>query len=267
MAPKKKKKPVANPARGFATTSLPSKPKILDSATPPAQAPEHADKQTDSGPANNDVSADSTKMLSYKVSRGKELGEMTADELEEYFEHERLHLLVEQNSVRVKADAARAVSKLMVERRQLRSNAEKLTVASWLNEELVDLVLAAQSTTASPPFRTDVAPHQADFDTDLILQLWTIERSLDALKLPKVGEALEHLVRLRQVCSFQKSGEYPSGLLELLEWYAFTGESNLLQNYDVAENRSIDGYESETDLDTEQLVGKSILDLPLLPAF
>ena len=141
---KKKKKPVANPARGFATTSLPSKAKQID-------APEQSSDDQDGSTADPAASSlGQSRVLPFRGTvheseksklKASGIEDMTPEQLEQHLENAELQSLLDANSTRCKAEAKRQVTKLEAERRQLRVQAQRLSTVHWLPFELISEIL------------------------------------------------------------------------------------------------------------------------------
>lgn len=229
MAPKKKKKAAANPARGFATTSLPSRSKMVD----------EAEQEPDIAPAvaaNNGSSATSNKsrLEAQKVSQegpqpagATDIEKMTPEELEVHLENAELDSLLNKYAARCLAEANRQVARLETEKRQMRSQAVTLSTYGWLSEETTDQLFDMDAETRS---RVRVSPSSSrDFvDEDKMLtDLWTLQRVLQALGLPKVHEVITHVVHLSVLGGLVSNGDLIPGLSEALEWYAVLKQDDL----------------------------------------
>ena len=240
MAPnKKKKKPVSNPARGFATTSIASKPKVHNNAVENEPILLHGDfpsPEVESPQSKTDnVLSQSSK------ASGKELHELTPEELESQLEESDLQLLLEKNGEKSRKDAFRQVSKLQIERRTLRSQAQHLNAHAWLPPELmqqiVDLLRLQMSdgnANTEPEQRSSVPAFSED---DLVIKLWTLEQVLLQLGFT---QARTHFA----TCQLLNKG-HPSnslklnagkdfiwGLEDCLDWLILICEPEEMPSYD-----------------------------------
>ncbi|OQU99639.1 hypothetical protein CLAIMM_05247 isoform 1 [Cladophialophora immunda] len=140
MAPKKKKKPAANPARGFATTSVPSKSKAVDE-------PDEGLVSVDDTASGAGTGAKPTAPIKHENAassngeqavQGLKIQDMTPEEFEAHLEDSELEGVLSKYATRCIADARRQVARLETERRQLRPQAQKLSTYNWLPDETVD---------------------------------------------------------------------------------------------------------------------------------
>ncbi|EHY57438.1 hypothetical protein HRR90_001375 [Exophiala dermatitidis] len=242
MAPnRKKKKPAANAARGFATTSLPSKAKVTEQSS-------EATAQEDGNAANSVQPTDAPskdKGLS-RPSNGApdaDIKDMNPEQLDAHLENSELEALVEKYAARSIADANRQVAKLETERRQLRSQAYRLSTYPWLSDETVDdlLRLNGPATAYDAPAGGTA---QVQDEEKLLADLWTLERVLESLKLPRVAEAVSHVAVLATLGRLDISSDSLPGLQEAFEWYASATDPDELPSYEAVQgnkpNRSGD---------------------------
>jgi ATP-dependent RNA helicase DHX29 len=237
MAPnKKKKKAAANPARGFATTSLPSRSKAAD-------VDETNENGSDIKPlTTEDVSTkDNAKHSDVNLAEGskgavtggpKEINEMSPEELEDHLENAELEDLVEQHAARCISEANRQASRLETEQRQLRSLSYRLSTYSWLPNEIVAELYDMDGTDSrhTPPSAT--AGSSFDKQEKLLLDLWTLKRTLEALLLPAVDDALSHVAKLAVYGQLAVNTDLLPGLLEALQWYGPSDFGSQLPDYD-----------------------------------
>src|SRR5690349_18391225 len=132
---KKKKKPASNPARGFATTSVASKPRIeavetvpSDEGLPDKELEKHKDETT-------------TESLVTPATTGVVSAQLTPEEFEKQLEESELQVLVEKYSQKAKRDAVRQITRLQTDRRLLRGQADILNTRKWLPPEVMDEIL------------------------------------------------------------------------------------------------------------------------------
>lgn len=178
---KKRRKPANQSARGFATTSTPSKSKAdddkLDDIAEPIAEPKNLDINRDE--YNNPLDATVTE------ESWKELHELTADELESHFEESNLQLLLEDYGEKCTKDATRQFNRLTTEKRVLRLQSERLEVRSWLPDEHIQEILdLLNAQTNIDNLDNEFVRALADSDiseSDLIVRLWTLEKILGRL--------------------------------------------------------------------------------------
>lgn len=211
---KKKKKPAANPARGFATVSVPSKPKAPDStsSTPAASesttaTPENgqpaASPGTAAGAAAGEGGAGGAGGAAEGGQRSSEtqpkethsLQNYSPEELERHLEESQLQLLVEKYSAKCKNDAARHVTKLETERRLMRQQAVSLNVFEWLPTEVLNRILGLVEMEECE-LNPQPGVKRTLSEEDLYVRLWTLKETLSKLGFAeaKVDEALKHLL-------------------------------------------------------------------------
>lgn len=231
MAGKKKKKPAANPARGFATTSQPSKPKAAPDVVEQPLIPPQDDASTLN---ESEGTNGSTESPHQKASDEKDVENMTPAELEQHLEQSELQYFVDAHAARVKSDAVRQLTKLENERRQLRQLADRASL-SELTEDLREEILS----TASPLLsrvavddRTRAIKLATDED-DLLLKLWTLREVLMRLQMPSVDDALAHVLTLFHQGNASSADDYLPGLKGILMWYAYTQSSTELPDYET----------------------------------
>ena len=244
MAPtKKKKKPVSNPARGFATTSTASKSKYDEA------------KELEGGVRLevSNVHAVSTEDGSRKEDSSnrepeKALDELTSEELESQLEGYSLQILVENHGEKTKRSVSRQASRLLTEKRLLRSQAEYLGIRQWLPPEIIQLI-----TDLLHGHEDSKIYSQATFDTnklfpelaedDLLIKLWTLKKLLPQLGFSgqRTELALRHLliaIKESGPQSLFSGKESAWGLDECLTWLALDSEPADLPRFDPSERQS-----------------------------
>ena len=181
MAPnKKKKKPASNPARGFATTSVASKPRIHDSALESEGVLPNADLPSSSIVTSQDQT-NGVKSQHLKVSE-RELHELSPQELERQLEESDLQLLLEKHGEKSKKDALRQVNRLRTERRTLRPQAQHLNTRAWLSPELMQqLTDLSGDQLGDGNFNAEFEDRQSGSSLsqdDLVIKMWTLMQVL-----------------------------------------------------------------------------------------
>lgn len=229
---KKKKKPTANPARGFATVSVPSKPK------PESTNPSSAAEYTVPSESERPTPAEGDKQRSVETTKETQsLQDYTPEELERHLEESDLQLLVEKYASKCRNDAARQVSKLETERRLLRGQSFSLSTLEWLPREFLDWILNLAETEAqemSPlPGRDSSGMKRSVSEEELCSKLWTLKEAFTKLGFPeaKVEDLLRYLV---QYFSGNFVGHYRDALWNLdesLEWLALNCRPEELPSY------------------------------------
>ena len=227
MAAKKKKKAASNPARGFATVSLPSKAKAdndaLDAEAAQADGG-NAELLGHTSPGVVDVSQPSQVPSSIQG--------MTADQLEEHLEEAELQSIVERSAERSRREATRQMSRLETERRTLRAQAMPLETDHWLTEDLVEGIFNLHQNSGVNHGGSPQLPY-LDKDMqqdDLLVKLWTLQQVLRLFKAPHEDRVLKHVVSLTSKCN-SSSKDYIWGLEESLDWLALNAAPEELPSY------------------------------------
>ncbi|KAH8646695.1 P-loop containing nucleoside triphosphate hydrolase protein [Xylariales sp. PMI_506] len=242
MAPNKKKKtkPAANPARGFATTSVASKVvarvETADDTPAPAAksagAPSTAQDPKGSGAV---TPASTTAAVAGAAVPNKE--DLSPEEFERRLEESELQLLVEKHAQKVKRDAQRQKSRLETDRRLLRSQAESVNTRKWLPSELMDQILdiiqaenrfSASSLSLDSPSSGKLPPEE-----DLTMKLWTLQQTLMGAGFAeaKVKAVLQHVLDIAPNVSVTVK-ETIWGLEEALDWLARECTKDELPEYE-----------------------------------
>ena len=211
---KRRKKPVNNSARGFATTSTPSKSKVDDDRgkdiAEPITESENLDLNKDE--CNNPLKAIVTEELQ------KELHELTAEELESHFEESNLQLLLEDHGEKCTKDASRQYNRLITEKRVLRLQSERLEVRSWLSDEYIQEILDLLKAQTNPDnLNNESVRALIDSDiseSDLVVKLWALEKTLGRLgfKQDLIRLVLQSLLKRRQSTQLNTGKESIWGL-------------------------------------------------------
>lgn len=246
MAGKKKKKPAANPARGFATVSLPSKPK--DSPDQGDEAVPRTQKREDADPDGPVAFAASAGQEAQALPAEKRVEHMTPEELELHLEQSELQHLVDSHAARVKSDAARHLAKLENERRQLRQLSER-TAITGLTEQLMQDVLSSASPILNGVKVLDRAKGTTvtAAEDDLLLKLWTLREVLMQLQMPSIDDALTHALTTMRNGRISTADDYLPGLSDILMWYACTQDPTELPDYETGRVKAASASEGTLD--------------------
>lgn len=188
----KKKKPAANPARGFATTSVASKPK--------PEKPEDAISTEPSGVNTPDTKTatpttkQNGKTDAPKANTERGLHELSPEELEAQLEASELQQFIEQYAGKVRKESSRHVSRLQTDKRLLRGQSEYMTVRDWLPEELMQQIVeyATHGNNESSVAKERTLPK----GDELLSKVWQLRLSLFGLDIPaeRVGDAMAHIL-------------------------------------------------------------------------
>lgn len=213
MAPnKKKKKPAGNPARGFATTSIASKPK----QEKPVATEEPGLPEKEDGPV-----AEPAQQPSSTPAPAPKQVEQTPEELEAQLERDELQLLVEKHAPKVRRESRRQATKLQTDRRVLRAAAESLTTHDWLSSDIKDRIISLAQVESKDSNRRQGQQSLLKVLTeeDATSKLWMLD-----LTLRDMGFTPAHIEPvLRWLCANAVSVDSTAsiwGLQEALEWLA-----------------------------------------------
>lgn len=215
MAPnKKKKKPAGNPARGFATTSVPSKPKAAEKLAEPEIAEEQ--KQEIEVEAIQISQAASEAPLSTAIPI-----EQTPEELEAQLELDELQLLAEKHASKTRRESRRQVLKFQTDRRVLRSQSQSMTVHDWLSGEIMDSIIALAQAESNDSNRKQGPQSLLKIlsEEDAMSKLWILD-----LTLRDLGFSYDHLQPVfKWLCANAVNIDGSTaiwGFQEALEWLA-----------------------------------------------
>ncbi|KAF6786596.1 helicase associated domain-containing protein [Colletotrichum sojae] len=225
---KKKKKPAANPARGFATTSVASS-KVR---TEPALGSENAIKlqsATGGTAAINASAAPSQEGPSAvpqpATGNPPPSTTLTPEEYEKQLEEDELQLLVEKYAQKTKRDAQRQRTRLETDRRLLRSQADPVNYRKWLPQELMDQVLdliQAESRFASSSVSSEsIANGRMLPEEDMTIKLWTLQQTLASVGFPRerVQSVMRYILDIApNIPAIAKDSLW--GLEEAFDWLA-----------------------------------------------
>lgn len=233
---KKKKKPAANPARGFATTSIASKPRpelseeSKPSPNPSVAAPTNASKDA-APPASKSLEPPGKE----PAASGTE--HLSPEEFEKQLEESELQLLVERHGQKTKRDAQRQRTRLETDRRLLRGQADSVNSIKWLPQDLMDQILhliKAESRFAVSSLSSESTSHgKMPSEEDMIARLWTLRQTLTAVDFPeqRVESVVKHILDISPTIS-SAAKDLVWGLEEALEWLARECEADELPVYE-----------------------------------
>ncbi len=228
---KKKKKPAANSARGFATTSIASKPRL-----DPAEAAAGIGADAVTAPKSSEEAATTADAPTSTAVAGNTEPQLSPEEFESQLEESELQLLVEKHAQKVKRDALRQKSRLETDRRLLRGQAEPVNSKKWLPPELMDHILdliQAEGRFAASSVGSEGASGKLLPEEDLTIKLWTLQQTLVSAGFAdeKVQASLKYVLDIApQVGSGSKDSTW--GLDEALDWLARECALDDLPDYD-----------------------------------
>jgi len=215
----KKKKPAGNPARGFATTSVASKPKVEKRKAAVDAAP------TESAPAPSKDSLTVPQAAAPAVKQVEPPEQdisQTPEDFEAQLERDELQLLVEKHAAKVRRESRRQVTKFETDRRVLRAQSHHMTVHEWLPNEVLDTIISLAQTESNDSNRRQGQQQsllKVMSEEDAMSKLWTLDLTLRDLGFS--SEQTEPV--LRWLCSDAGGVDATSavwGLQESLEWLA-----------------------------------------------
>lgn len=249
---KKKKKPAANPARGFATVSVPSKPKSAESSTPSLTADSGLPSESD-GPTPAEGSQPQTE-----GKPTQSLQDFSPEELERHLEESELQLFVEKYASKCKNDAVRQVSKLETERRILRQQSVTLSLLEWFPTEILNCILGLAETEeneVSPLTARDSNMTKRNApEEELYAKLWTLKEALLKLGFPeqKIDDLFKYLLQYYPGNFVGLSRDALWNLDESLDWLAMHCSPDELPSYVRANTLAL----KESDKATSWINGK-----------
>lgn len=215
----KKKKPAGNPARGFATTSVASKPKAeKEKPAVDAAAQESVPAPSKDSPSVPQVASPAVE----QAEPPKQEVTQTPEELEAQLERDELQLLVEKHAAKVRRESRRQITKYETDRRVLRAQSHHMTVHEWLPNEVLDTIISLAQTESNDSNRRQGQQQsllKVMSEEDATSKLWTLNLTLRELGFS--SEQTEPV--LRWLCSDAGGVDATSavwGLQESLEWLA-----------------------------------------------
>lgn len=231
MAPKRKKA-AKNPGRGFATTSTPSKVKPEQQTTA---------NEGNAEPTASDQILRGQLHASEPEKPERELHDLSPEELELQLEESDLQLLAEKHGEKSRKDASHQASKLITEKRLLRSQAETLMLHPWLPMDLINLILSyVESQHYDEKSSTPASQVTNIPEDDIVIRVWTVEQTLIQMgfSLDQARDASRNLVK-REFSGSPAAAvgkESIWGLNECLNWLAMTCNASHLPEYEATSN-------------------------------
>lgn len=234
---KKKKKPAANPARGFATTSIASKPRPETSdeakASPSTSTTLPPNTKKDATPP----STKPDEQQPGKGTAGTGTEHLSPEEFERQLEESELQLLVERHGQKTKRDAHRQRTRLETDRRLLRGQSDSVNSIKWLPQDLMDQIvnlIKAESRFAVSSLSSEGTSHgKMPSEEDMIARLWTLKQVLTAVDFPeqRIDSVIKHILDISPTIS-SAAKDMVWGLEEALEWLARECEADELPVYE-----------------------------------
>lgn len=233
---KKKKKAVSNPARGFATVSVPSKPKPEGTETPSTVTGDSkSTPQNEPQPARAEEHP-AVAATQDAAAAAPSLQDCSPEELEKHLEEAELQILVDKYASRCKSDGVRQATKLETEKRVFRQQSVTLSLLEWLPTEMQDRIMELASTEEHDYLISNarnVSAKQAGTEEELYMKLWTLKETLLKLGFPenRTEEALKHVLQYFSGNPTNASRDVVWNLDEALEWLATHSDKKELPSY------------------------------------
>ena len=236
MAPnRRKKKPATNPARGFATVSVPARPKFIEGEN---EQPESTAETQRKVVSDVEITTNtSTIRAALEVSNSTStvttstISEMSAEQFEEHLIDSELQVIVERYAAKCKSSATHQVSKVLKERRQLRSQADRVFLNGWPEDTVTNILKIwpqlelGCNEEANNLRSTKVMPAE-----EILLNMWILKRILCSLSYPEPDKALAHILKLEHRGRVSVDTGLTWGLGEAFDWYALNQED--MPSYD-----------------------------------
>ena len=226
---KKKKKPASNPARGFATTSVASKPRAdadyVPESIPPTELQDEELQNQKPLPTSSDSAPANQAQLKTTL---------TPEEFEKQLEDSELQILVEKYAQKSKRDALRQKTRLETDRRVLRSQAETLSTRKWLPPELMEEILDLVKTEGRYTGQaTEISASKPVSEEDLTIRLWTLQQALAGAGFveERINLALRHVLDISDKIGMGTK-DVIWGMEESLDWLARESSREELPDYD-----------------------------------
>ena len=197
MAPKRKKKLAANPARGYATTSTASKIKtqVDDDDTSQNSSTSRTPQEQRQIPQSEPPATERASPLDNRNS----LAELSPEELEQRLEDADLQNFTENFATQTHKDSSRQVNKLQTDCRLLRGQAHNLQCQFLLPQKHVSklLGLIVEDLDHGRTESTTTSTHILATGDDLISKLWKLQQTLSSLGFHSedTEKALKYVLR------------------------------------------------------------------------
>jgi len=237
---KKKRKVVANPARGFATTSIISKARVQDDQSNSAEDNNLTTPETFTPTPTVEEESHSSK------DRAIDLKDLTPEELELELEKGELQQIVDKYATKVHRDVARQVAQLETDRRISRTHADNLSTRIWFDDETNSTLLDLIKRNASTDINYNTSPTNSVNEEILLVRIWTLRLILDALGILArlVEHAIQHVLDLATIA---ENSDVQWGVTEALECIALCYNDDEIQEYDHQASAPVNFDVSEID--------------------
>ena len=240
MAPKKKKKPAANPARGFATVSQASK-KVVEreaEADAPSEVRVNTGQGVSSVPKQTSTQDGDVTVTASTVEGNTHL---SPEEFETALEESELQLWVDKHGQSVRREISRQLGRLQTDRRVLREQAQVLITRNWLPPELMtdvlDMIKSDSEEGSLLPDSESKLGGKSISEEGLTIRLWTLKQIL--LDLAFEPADIERVLQYVLASKPQATKEAVWGLVESLDWLALYADRKDLPDYQIRQQRVV----------------------------
>ncbi|KKY14714.1 putative atp dependent rna helicase [Phaeomoniella chlamydospora] len=249
MAPKKKKtKAAVNPARGFATVSVPST-KVKEE-----QPESHDENNTKHDIANTTSQTSTPQSSSVSLKNGPvtSTDTMTPDQLERHLDLSEIRIAVEKHGPKVKRDVARQCKTLETDRRLLRLQSTPLTALPEHSIDKAMELIRLDPSYSDLPLSQPIPSSGLTLEMDLSLKLWTLYETLKGLNLPNIEAVIKHLLSATVIKpnTAPLSRDTIWGLEEALYWYAINEDEKSLPQFERSQTLYVPNHE-DNDAENE----------------
>jgi ATP-dependent RNA helicase DHX29 len=252
MTNKKKKKAAPTVNRGFATSSIASKPR---------HDPNEDSNKKAAGSKAGDVSSEKPTEQTSEVEKPKEL--LSPEELEAELERSDLQQYIEGHGPKVAKDTQRQMSKMVTDCRILRAQSQPLSISPWISEELLETILDFSRERLA--LKSGSGTQKRQPDEVWVDRFWTLSKILQDMGVSKerIYQLLEDLPM--QEALVESSGIW--GLRRSLDVLALdTGDLELRPYekpaYDPRDSANSTEHDSEPEKPKQQLLKKPIVSHP-----
>ena len=254
---KKKKKPASNPARGFATISVASKPKAEPGNVEPEQVPTKEFLST-----LENQQGESVRVVG-PGGEGSSLPQktLTPEEFEKQLENSELQVLVEKHAEKSKRDALRQQTRLETDRRVLRSQAENLNTRKWLPPELMEEILdlvKGEGRYSGQALESSTHSKQIS-EEELTIRLWTLQQSLVGAGFieERVSQALQYVLEMSDRIGVGNRDAI-WGMEESLDWLSRECSREELPDYEHWHRKPGSFPKSQSGIQSPKIAGCSL---------
>ena len=253
-ANKKKKKPATNPARGVATTSLPSKNKVKTSEDTTPVAPDAITQEHISDVIQVESVADG---VAEQTSNLPATHSMTPAQLEEHLERAELQSALEMTGSRAKKDAHRIATRLQTDRRILRPQADCINTSLFESDFQNQVLELARLEQRSPDAHFMGSERFTMSEIDHVMYIFTLQIAINELGLPFHDDVLQHVSSSN---AMTVTKDLLWGVNEYLYWLALHLGEPTMPDYD---RRPVRNHTEITAAEPERSPGEKTKSIPV----